>query len=265
MRLFLAVLCAIGLLWGGWAWWTDQRYHRAMDEIESDVMGERYATACRKLEKLLSWKGDRNGGIVYLLGSCELARGRYQAAGAAWARVPPGSAFSERAIRGRVRLLVETGQPAEAEQLVKDAARERRNDRTGVLLLLVPLYTSQGRLDEARRLIEDRWEHLNQLGEGALEPAVKLLLQHIELTWKRAPVETDPPHLRYEQLFARKQPLRDAVEMARLAERLGRAFEARGFLTLAIADDPRREDLRRDLQRLSQRPAVMAGSSGDAR
>ena len=46
--------------------------------------------------------------------------------------------------------------------------------------------------------------------------------------------------------------------MVKLAERLGRQFEARGFLTLAILDDPNREDLRRDLERLPQNPATVA-------
>jgi enediyne biosynthesis protein E4 len=394
----LALLCGAGLLWGGWAWWTDHRYKSAMKEIESAIMAGRYASACRNLEKLLSWKADPNGGIVYLLGSCELARGRGPAAGEAWARVLPGSAFSERAIRGRMRLLHESGQLAAAERLITDAALDRRNDRTALLVLLVPMLNELGRGVEAERFIEDRWEHLNALGEGALEPAIKLLRQHIELTWKATPVETvrayldqaarlvpdddrvwlgqanlairtgaydeagrhlddcqqwrpedisvwrsrlswgmatnridvvhqamthlpaeeltptqlhrlnawlaskrgdveterrelelllvrDPADLpaldrlaqlaerygqparaaelclkrgeidrlraRYEQLYERKQPIRDAVEMANLAQRLGRQFEARGFLTVAISDNPSRQDLRRDLDRLS--------------
>ena len=40
--------------------------------------------------------------------------------------------------------------------------------------------------------------------------------------------------------------------MARLAEQLGREFEARAFLTLAVAENPDREDLRRELGRLIQ-------------
>ena len=43
--------------------------------------------------------------------------------------------------------------------------------------------------------------------------------------------------------------MRDAEEMAHLAEQLGRGFEARVFLTLAISDEPEREDLRRELAR----------------
>ncbi len=347
-----------------------------------------------------------HGGITYLLGSCELARGRRAAAGEAWARVVPGSQFSERAIRGRMRLLNESGEFAAAERLIKDAAKDPRHDRTALLVLLVPMYSQLGRIDEAERLIEDRWEHLNARGEGALEPAIKLLRQHIDPSWKTIPIEnlralldqaarlapqddrlwlgranlailtgdydeagrwldqckrsrpddvptwrarlswglaTDrldvvqesathlpleemtPPQLhrlrvwiaskrgeleterrelesllaadpanptaaerlariaekdgkpaqaaefrrkkaeidrvktRYQRLYDRNQPSRDAVEMAELAERLGRGFEARGFLTLAISDDHSRHDLRNVLERLS-RPATIVSN-----
>jgi tetratricopeptide (TPR) repeat protein len=368
-----------------------------MEEIESEIAAGRYAMACRDLDKLLSWKTDPTGGITYLLGSCELARGRKDPAGAAWARVVPGSAFSERAIRGRLRLLHQAGRLADAERLIYLAAEDRRNDPTALLVLLVPMFSEQGRIEEAERLIEDRWAHLNSLGEGALEPAIKLLLLHIGLTWKTTPVEdartlideaagrepdddrvwlgranlairtgeydeagkwldaclrsrpddvpvwrarlnlgiaanridvaesalknlpldeatpaqvhrlkawlaanrrdvaaelrelerllaVDPAdrtalerlaqlaemagqpdrgaelrrrkaeldrlRSRYEQLHQRKQPIRDAVEMAHLAEQLCRHFEARAFLTLAISSDPDREDLRHNLARL---------------
>jgi tetratricopeptide (TPR) repeat protein len=402
-RLLIAFLGVAALVSGGWAWWTDRRYQSAMVEIEAEIKAGQYTIACRSLEKLLSWKADPKGGIVYLLGSCELARGRTQAAGEAWARIVPGSAYSEKAIRGRMRLFHESGHLAAAERLIHDAAEDRRNDRTALLMLLVPIYVQQGRIDEAVRLIEARWEHLNKRVEGALEPAILLLWQHIELTSKPTPVETlrdfidqaarlapkddrvwlgranlairtgaydeagrwldacqrlrpddvpiwrgrlswgiatgridvveqalthlpaaesrpaqlhrihawlaskrgdveterrelerllvaDPADLtavdrlarlaeghgqpaqaaelrrkrdeidrlraRYEKLYLRKQPLRDAVEMAHLAEQLGRRFEARAFLTLAISEDPDREDLRHDLERLSQTPAA---------
>jgi tetratricopeptide (TPR) repeat protein len=403
MRALLAFLWGAGLVSGGWAWWTDRRYKSAMEEIESEIMAGRNAIACRNLNKLLSWKADPSGRILYLLGSCELAQGRNQPADEAWERVVPGSAFYERAIRGRVYLFHESGQLAAAERLVSAAALDRRNDPTALRVLLVPIYGELGRIDEAERLIEERWEHLNALGEGALEPAVKLLLQHIGLTLPGTPVETirascdqaarlapeddrvwlgranvailtgaydeagrwldacqqrrpddvpvwrarlrwgiatnridvveeavthlpatesTPAHLhrvnawlasrrgdaaterrelerlvaadpadltagdrlaqlaerdrqparvaellrrkaeigrllaRYTELYERKQPLRDAVRMARLAEQLGRRFEARAFLTLAISQEPGRTNLRQDLRRLSPRAAT---------
>jgi tetratricopeptide (TPR) repeat protein len=56
---------------------------------------------------------------------------------------------------------------------------------------------------------------------------------------------------RYFKLYARHQAKRDAAEMASLAERLGRLFEARAFLAIAVAVDPDRGDLRRNLRRLN--------------
>jgi tetratricopeptide (TPR) repeat protein len=60
---------------------------------------------------------------------------------------------------------------------------------------------------------------------------------------------------RYQALYRRNQPTRDAEEMARLAEQLGRWFEARGFLIVALAADPGREDLRAALARANQKCA----------
>ena len=74
----------------GWAWWADRRYKSAREEIESEIVAGRHAIACRGLNNLLSWRADPNGEIAYLLGASELARGRYQAAGEAWARIAPG-------------------------------------------------------------------------------------------------------------------------------------------------------------------------------
>jgi tetratricopeptide (TPR) repeat protein len=382
-----------------------------MREIETEIMARQHALACQNLHKLLSWKADSSGAIAYLLGSCELARGRNGAADEAWARVLPGSAFSERAIKGRLHLFYESGQLAAAERLVLDAAGDRRNDRTALLVSLAPIYAETGRIEEAGRLIEDRWEHLNSSGEAALEPAINLLRQHIELTLKPKPVGTiraaleraarlapeddrvwlaranlairtgaydeagrwldacqrwrpdDVPvwrarlawgigtnridvvqgaitHLpatesmpaqrhrqnawlaskkgdvdtehreldrlvaadpadrtaldrlaqlaeqarqparaaellaqkaeigrllaRYIELHERFQPIRDAVKMARLAEQLGRRFEARAFLTVAISEEPHRRDLRQDLRRLNR--ILPTGAAGpDAR
>ena len=87
--------------------------------------------------------------------------------------------------------------------------------------------------------------------------------QAAELRRKKA--EIDRLQARYQKLYERKQPIRDAVEMAELAERLGRRFEARGFLTLAISDDPSRQDLRNVLERLSRPPAIVSIEANCAR
>jgi tetratricopeptide (TPR) repeat protein len=403
--LLLALFCGAGFASGCWAWWTESRHKNAMEEIQSEIVAGRYAIACRDLEKLLASSGDPNGEIAYLLGSCELARGRNRAAGDAWARVVPGSESSRMAIEGRMNLFQQSGQLAAAERLIHDAAEGPRSDRTALLVLLVPMFSELGRIDEAERLIKDRWEHLNASAEGALETAIKLVRQHIELSFVAKPVQTirdlldrastlapdddriwlgranlairtgahdeaerwldacqlrrpedvpvwrarlnwaiatnridvvkqamthipatqtnsaqfhrwsarlavhrgdvdterrelellvaaDPTDVtalgrlaelaekegqiaraaelvrkkakidrllaRYRELYDRTQPFRDAVELARLAEQLGRRFEARVFLTIALLEEPAREDLRHDLGRLSATPESVA-------
>jgi enediyne biosynthesis protein E4 len=68
----------------------------------------------------------------------------------------------------------------------------------------------------------------------------------------RRKARTDRLGTRFRELYRRNQPIRDAAEMGRLAEQLGRPFEAEAFLTLAVATDPDRPDLRNDLARLSR-------------
>jgi hypothetical protein len=115
------------------------------------------------------------------------------------------------------------------------------------------LAAKRGQLDAERRELErllvldpddqttiDRLVHLAET-EGRPAQADELRSQRREIVQIRA---------RYQKLHERKQPIRDAQEMARLAGRLGREFEARAFLTIAIAQDPGRVDLRHELIRL---------------
>ncbi len=69
---------------------------------------------------------------------------------------------------------------------------------------------------------------------------------------RRRRVEIERDQLRYRELYRRNQPARDALKMARLAERLGHRFEAILFLTAAMAEEPDRADLRENLHRLEE-------------
>jgi enediyne biosynthesis protein E4 len=396
----IGLLVGAGIFIGGWILWTELRYKQAILEVEDQIAKGRYSAACRNLEALLAQKADVNGGLLYQLGFCELARGHIEATEKAWTSIEPGTEFTERAIRGRALLLQNEGKIAEAERLVIEAANDRRNDRTSLMVLLVPIMIDLGRQDEATELIEDRWANLNARGRGALDPALKLLLQHVELTtgvmaidevrslldeaaklapdddrvwlgranlairtgdvkdaerwlnecekkrpddravWRArlewamatdrvdavertmtrmpdvAPLSTDRHRInawlagqrgdfakerselelllaadpgdlsafdrlidlhkkggqpalaaevsqkkiavrellgRYLMLHGRMQPIRDAEELARIAEQLGRRFEARGFLTIAVFQEPGRKDLREKLRTFDSR------------
>jgi thioredoxin-like negative regulator of GroEL len=399
--LALTFVLAGVILWGAWALWSDGQYREAIARIELEMANGRFGIAARDLRALLERDPGSDEAAV-LLGRCEKERGRFEAAAKALARVPPGSPFAHQATLARMRLAHDQGQFSRAEEIINDAAADPRNDGPHLRFLLVPIYSQLGLLDEAKRLIEERWEHLRQAGEGASEPAVELVRMHFELDFRPNPaadvrtyleqasrmapdddrvwlgranlairtgdfaearrrldaclgrrpedasvwasmlrlgvaanrvevvhealahlpaegsgpgqlhrleawlsarrgdvdserrdleslVMADPADLkaidrladlatqageparaaelrlrqaeirrllaRYDDLFARYQPIRHAVEMAGIAERLGRTFEAMVFLSLAIAEDPDRLDLRQTLERLSQRPA----------
>jgi enediyne biosynthesis protein E4 len=89
---------------------------------------------------------------------------------------------------------------------------------------------------------------LERLAERAVQAG--RLNQAAEFRRKKS--EIDQHRTRYQELFKRKQPYRDAVEMARLAQQLGRRFEAKAFLTIALAVDPKRDDLRGELDALDK-------------
>jgi thioredoxin-like negative regulator of GroEL len=396
--LVLASIGVGGLAWGGWAWWADRSYRSAIMAIELEMVNGRFGIAARELNNLLEREPDA-GEAAILLGRCEQERGRFKAAAEALARVAPGSELSHKAILGRMRLLHDQGQFAGAEQFINDAAQDPRNDGAHVRVLLVPIYSQLGRLAEAQGLLEDWWQRLQKIGEGASERAIDQVRMHIELALKPNPVERvreyldhayqmapeddrvwlgqanlairtgdypeatrrldaclkrrpqdipvwsarlslgiatdradlvrqallhlpadaattaqihrlgawfcsrngdnaaerrqlervvaiDPADLnaldrlaqltelagqharahelratraeietlraRFEKLFDRNQSIRDAEEMARIAGRLGRTFEARAFLAVEISQDPEREDLRRSMEDLSK-------------
>ena len=184
----LAIAVAL-LLWGGWSSWSYRRSRHAMAAAREEIEAGRHATAARILTTLLA---ERPGSdeAAYLLGNSEKAAGRARAAAEAWARVPPGSSFAPRAIQRLMELEVDGGRFAAAEQLVKRAMEDPRNDASALPLFLGPIYWLQGRVDEARQSIEARWHCLNDRGEGASEKAVELVRLHIELEHNPLPIET---------------------------------------------------------------------------
>jgi predicted Zn-dependent protease len=184
----LAAVAALGLFWGGWKWWESRRYKRALADITADVDEGRYGTAGRKLTELLTWKPD-SAEALYLLGTCEMARGRAEAAAEAWTRVAPDSRFAPMAILGRMQLAMERGRLAEAEEIVTQALADPRVDGSNLPILLGPIYCQQGRLDETLKLIETRWDALNRAGEGATEPAIDLVRAHVDLRLSPVPID----------------------------------------------------------------------------
>ena len=102
----------------------------------------------------------REGELQFLLGACEQALGRPEAAEAAWSRVANTSPFAGHAAMLRVRLLLKRERFAEAEDLLQIGLRASGQHAIEARETLVHLFKLEGRFDETRTLIEDGWQTL---------------------------------------------------------------------------------------------------------
>jgi enediyne biosynthesis protein E4 len=162
--------------------------------------------------------------------------------------------------RARLRFGMASGRAGVAAQAVKRLPADFMS-RAEVHRVNAWLAARRGDLESERRELEravaagpadaadfDRLAELERAA-GSLDKAARFTHEKAEFERMLG---------RYLKLYDRVQPIRDAVEMAQLAERLGRRFEARVFLTLAISADPERADLRRDLERLNRSAETVA-------
>lgn len=403
----LRALVVAGLVWGGWKWTEVRHYQKAIARVEDEIERGLVSRAASDLAELIAaYPGADEA--AFLLGQCEKARGRPEAAAEAWTKVPLNSTFAFRAIEGLMELKLEQGRLSEAEQLILRTRDDPRYAGPDVSILLGAIYSQEGRLREALLLIEALWQRHDESGQAASETAIKQLWLYIELQSNRVPDETvraileqagqvapnddriwlwkadlairtrsydqaakwldlcqqkrpeDPfvwrarldwavatgraatarevlKHLpaaesgsmhveklvawfaaqrgddeaeqkslerltasdptdfvaldrladlcrkhnqprvadalrqrkdevrrlqaRYDKLFKRRQPRRDAAEMARIAEQLGHRFEARAFLTIALASARDPAAIRRDLARFSQNTDTSTSSA----
>ncbi len=107
-------------------------------------------------ESAARWPGE--GELTFLLGACEQALGRPDAALAAWSRVPTDSAFAGNAAMLRVRLLMKRDRFAEAEELLPVALRASGQHAIEAREALVHLFNLEGRFAEVRSLVEAGWD-----------------------------------------------------------------------------------------------------------
>ena len=182
-------LVTAGLLWGGWngsqAWHYRQMIARINGAIEKGLV----ARAIKDLSELsASYPGSDE--VAFLLGTCERARGRPEAAEEAWSRVAPGSAFAVRALEARVELELEQGRLSEAEHLVLSTRADPRFTGRDPSILLGPIYSSEGRLEDSLRLLEELWERHHESGQAASETAINQLWLYIDLRANPVPDQT---------------------------------------------------------------------------
>jgi tetratricopeptide (TPR) repeat protein len=160
-------------------WWFQSNLaeaRRAVSERQFDLARPRL----ERIKRLAAWSsgGDE---VDLLLGDCELAAGRLDAAVEAWARIPRGSRHAEMSALKRGEAEMDRGRLADAESVFQAALRRPGPRAAELRHDLMQLFWQQGRLDEARTLIETNWAHSRRREGPDSTQAISNLRAHLSL------------------------------------------------------------------------------------
>jgi tetratricopeptide (TPR) repeat protein len=259
LRLWLAG-GLISLAWGGSWTWAAWRFQTGLKQAKADLTAGRFESARRWLAAQ-SPGGPERSEAVYLLGVCEQALGRPEAALEAYGRMPASAVWGAQASLARARILIDDlGRFTQAEEVLSQAPIDSGRNPAAARMRYVfnQLLYWEGRLDEMRRILQEGWNRSpDQRGD-------------LHDLWRidNAPLAIEKIHSSVETA-ARRAPQDDRVWLARahLAMEAGRFSEAarwlgacserrpedpvvwRARLRLAQATD-RLDDARRCLQHL---------------
>ncbi len=162
-RLWLTSILVLGAMAMGLAAWGVTRvlaareFRSTLNQVKREIAAGQYGAARARLI-WLSPSRDGSGEVDYQLGICELNRGRFDEARAAWERVPPEGSFGARAALERAMLAMSSGQLTRAEEILTAARRPATGaDAPTLLRGLQLVYHIEGRIDEVRRAIVESW------------------------------------------------------------------------------------------------------------
>jgi enediyne biosynthesis protein E4 len=237
MRLRRALwLCGVvGLLSLGWGtlWaFREWRFQSGLKRAKADIASRRFEAAGGWLAAESASRPD-HAEAAFLLGICEDAAGRHEAAVNAWACVPLVSPWGLNATIARARTLFgDLGRFADAEAVLAFVVACGDPRAVEHRYLLNQLFYWEGRLEEMRRLVQERWSTSpNRAGDlrslWQIESAV-VMVDLIEAALEQA---------------ARNAPDDDRVWLARanLATLRGRFSDAARWLEACLKrrpDDP---------------------------
>ncbi len=229
-----AVLLAV-LAWVAYGAVAERRLLAGLAEAARDMEAGNSVRSRDRLARLAErWPGRAE--VLFRLGESELTCGRVEPAKIAWSKVPHGSPFSAQAALGRAHLALQVAQFSDAERILREALDDPGTGAREVWHLLLVILGQQGRLDEARRLIEQRWRKTD------LSPSERLALlrEHLALDLEPMPLEGN---LVYLGNAGATDSDDERLWLARafLATRSGRLDEASRWLDSALLrrpDDP---------------------------
>jgi enediyne biosynthesis protein E4 len=226
--LLVIALVLVALACGAaWAW-EARRLRSMLEQAKRDVAEGRLGRTRSELTALAA-RWSANGEVAYQLGLCEAARGRTEAALAAWEQVPAGSPFAGWAAAQRAKAELSRGRLVTAEALLTKSLELPGSHRDEARWGLVLLLREEGRFDEARRVYV---EGVNPACDPAATLAELYRLDHDPF-----PIEGVRQAM---ESAGRQAPDDDRVWLARahLALRLGQLADAGRWLSACLERRP---------------------------
>jgi tetratricopeptide (TPR) repeat protein len=220
---------------GAFLWW----YRSSLAEAERAVAARRFAEARQRLVSLKRWWAGHDE-VELLFGDCEQAAGRTSAALAAWSRIPPESPLAQEAALRRGEAEMDSGRLAQAEAVFEAALARPGRRAVDVRHDLMQLLWQQGRLDEARVLIEQNWAEYRRVFGPDSSQAITNLRAHLSLDLEVYAIDHVQSAMDRAGAGA-PEDHRVWLAQANLAVRSGRLVDARRWLDRCLAarpDDP---------------------------
>ena len=183
-----------------------------------------------------------NSEITYQLGRCEAARGKLDAALIQWARVPADSPWAAAAALDFAQAAISIGRVTESERMLRRAMERPGPELPALRRMLLILVGQQGRLDEARRVIESQWKAAATRSSLDFEDRLAMLHEHAGLDFEIFPLKFNLSQLEHESPPVSEDDQR-AISLARvyLATRSGELERAKSELVACAGrwpDDP---------------------------
>ncbi len=181
-----AMLASLAVL--GNQWWGRQRFCAELSEVRREMDSGLFVLARKRLVRLAV---DRPAEpeVAYELGNCEAARGQFEAALANWGRVSPDSRWGAPAALAFAKVASRLGRLTDAEKVLKAAVGHPSNQLPALSHALVNMLGQQGRVSEARRLIESLWGETAIVADGNLAGRLYMLRDHMALDIEPFPTE----------------------------------------------------------------------------
>jgi tetratricopeptide (TPR) repeat protein len=221
IRIGLALgLIILVVAWALWHNHEQRQCRRLLARAREEMSHNRWGAARAALTEVLSRQPGWDE-AAYELGVCEQARGRVDAAVAAWERVPVVSPLTGWIEVRRSRIEMDQGRFVECEALLRSAAARPGPHRAEARWGLVLLLRLEGRFEEAKRWLEEGFDQMSD--------PVMTLERLYRLDHDPYPTEGVRRSL---EAAGDRSPQDDRVWLGRahLATRMGQFDEARSWL-----------------------------------